>query len=144
MSEFYDFHHTVDADEIDTQGHVHNLRYLQWTLWAAGEHSHAGGWNRELALKQNLGWVVRNHDITYRAAALKGDEIIIRTWVADISKFASRRRSFICRASDQSILAKAVTRWVYVDLAERKVVAIPEQVKRQLAVCDPAPPLPWE
>lgn len=144
MSKFFDFHHTVDADEIDAQGHVHNLRYLQWTLWAAGAHSRAGGWDSELALKQRLGWVVRNHDITYRSAALQGDEVTIRTWVADIAKFASKRKYLICRSSDQTVLAKAATRWVYVNLAERKVIAIPDELKTQLAVCDPAPPFPWE
>ena len=71
MSDFFDYSHVVAPDEIDAQGHVHNLRYLQWTLWAAGSHSRAGGWDSKKALEQKLGWVVRNHDITYRAAAMQ-------------------------------------------------------------------------
>ena len=144
MRDFFDFQHVVAEDEIDAQGHVHNLRYLQWTLWAAGEHSKASGWDSRAALKQQLGWVVRSHDVTYRAAALLGDQITIRTWVADLAKFASRREYAVCRASDRTVLARVVTRWVYVDLSKRKVVAIPETIKDQLWVCDPSPPLPWE
>ena len=144
MLPFFDFQHTVEADEIDAQGHVHNLRYLQWTLWAAGEHSRAGGWDAARALRQGVGWVVRSHDVTYRAAALAGDQITVRTWVSEIAKFASRRKYLICRPKDQTILARVETRWVYVDLTQHRVIAIPDAIAGQLQVCDPAPPLPWE
>lgn len=144
LSEFYDYQHTVAEDEIDTQGHVHNLRYLQWTLWAAGAHTRAAGWDQKAELEQGFGWVVRQHDVTYRAAAMAGDEIVIRTWVQDVARFASRRRYLICRPADQSLLARVETRWVYVDLSVHKVVAIPPNLVSQLAVCKPVPDLPWK
>lgn len=143
MPDFFDYSHIVAPDEIDAQGHVHNLRYLQWTLWAAGAHTRAGGWNSKQALEQKLGWVVRNHDITYRAAAMEGDAVTIRTWVSEIAKFASSRKYLICRSADETILAKVDTRWVYVDLSKPKVIAIPEELKTQLSICDPAPKPPW-
>jgi acyl-CoA thioester hydrolase len=141
---FFDYHHTVTADEIDAQGHVHNLRYLQWTLWAAGAHTAAGGWNEREALKRGFGWVVRSHEVTYRAAALADDEITVRTWVGEIAKYASRRRYLICRPADQTLLAKVETRWVYVDLSVRNVIAIPPEIAAGLAVCEQPPAFPWE
>ncbi|MCH5376949.1 MAG: acyl-CoA thioesterase [Planctomycetes bacterium] len=144
MMPFFDLRHTVTPDEIDAQGHVHNLRYLQWTLWAAGEHSKVAGWDAATALRSGFGWVVRSHDVTYRAAALAGDELTIRTWVSDLARFASRRKYVICRPDDRAILARVETRWVYVDLTQHRVVAIPRDVVSQIAVCDPAPCLPWE
>ena len=144
MKPFLDLRHTVTPDEIDAQGHVHNLRYLQWTLWAAGEHSKVAGWDSAEALRSGFGWVVRNDDVTYRPAAMAGDELTIRTWVSDIARFASRRKYLICRPVDQAILARVETRWVYVDLTRHRVVAIPDHVLSQIAVCDPAPGLPWE
>lgn len=142
--QFFDLSHTVTADEIDSQGHVHNLRYLQWTLWAAGEHSKAAGWDAAAALREGFGWVVRSHDVTYRAAARMGDAITIRTWVSDIERFASRRKYTICRHKDRAVLARVETRWVYVDLHRHRVVAIPQHLLTQLQVCDPAPCLPWD
>jgi acyl-CoA thioester hydrolase len=142
--QYFDIHHTVTSDEIDAQGHVHNLRYLQWTLWAAGRHSKAVGWDESAALQDGFGWVVRNHDVTYRAAALEGDDITVRTWLSDIQRFASRRKYLICRPRDRAILARVETRWVYVDLRQRRVVAIPEDVSSQISVCRPAPAPPWE
>ena len=144
MANFFDFEHTVSEDEIDAQGHVHNLRYLQWTLWAAGAHTKAIGWDSATALEQGFGWVVRSHDATYRAAAMAGDKITVRTWVSDIARFASRRKYMVCRPADKTLLARVETRWVYVDLSVRKVVAIPRQAAAQLVVCDAAPELPWQ
>ena len=142
--DFFDYTHTVNEDEIDRQGHVHNLRYLQWTLWAAGAHTRLHGWDAEKAMREGFGWVVRHHDVTYRAAALADDYITVRTWVSDIQRFASRRKYLICREHDRTILARVETRWVYVDLNRRKVVPIPDAAAGTLAVCDPPPPLPWE
>ncbi|MGB7342987.1 MAG: acyl-CoA thioesterase [Pirellulaceae bacterium] len=144
MKPYFDLFHTVAADEIDAQQHVHNLRYLQWTLWAAGKHSAACGWDGEAALARGLGWVVRKHDATYRAAAVAGDEIAIRTWVAETAKYAARRKYVVCRPADKTVLARVETRWVYVDLNEHKVVAIPSELQSQMIVTDRIPPLPWE
>ena len=166
MLPFFDFHHTVAEEEIDAQRHVHNLRYLQWTLWAAGAHwrtaeahspkteqpigaSHTSG-NQQGAGKKlsadrsELGWVVRHHDVTYRAAALAGDQIVVRTWVADVQRFASRRRYVVCRPADRTVLTRVETRWVYVDLSRHKVVAIPEHFREMIPVLDEAPSMPWE
>lgn len=144
MTAFFDLQHTVSPEEIDAQQHVHNLQYLQWTLWAAGKHTKTLGWDRDAELKEGFGWVVRNHDIKYRAAAIEGDEIIVRTWVTDIQRYASTRKYAVCRPIDQTVLCRVETRWVYVNLNEHTVVAIPDHVKQQLQVSTSTPPLPWE
>ncbi len=125
------------------QGHVHNLRYLHWTLGAAAAHVASQGWDSKRALADGFGWVVRNHEIKYSAAALSGDALIIRTWISDVSPFASLRKYAICRPADKTVLARVETRWVFVDLSVRKVIKIPPAATSGLTVCDPAPPLPW-
>lgn len=144
MNPYFDYRHTVDPDEIDAQEHVHNLRYLQWTLWAARDHSAAMGWDSRDALERGLGWVVRAHDITYRAAALANDEILIRTWVSDISRYASVRQYAICRPIDRTVLARASTRWVFVDLKRHRALAIPQEAKDAISLLETPPPLPWD
>ena len=143
MTNYLDFKHSVADDEIDMQGHVHNLNYLHWTLGAASAHVKQKGWDSKAALEKGFGWVVRNHDIKYSAAALAGDDLIIRTWVSDVSQFASMRKYLICRPKDSTVLARAETRWVFVDLSVRKVVKIPAKAIEGLQICDPPPPLPW-
>jgi acyl-CoA thioester hydrolase len=144
MKPYFDYFHTVEADEIDAQQHVHNLRYLQWTLWAAGKHSAECGWDSRAALANGLGWVVRKHDITYRSAAIANDQIVVRTWVADVAAFAARRKYVVCRPEDRTVLARVETRWVYVDLTKHKVVPIPADLQEKMLVADRIPPMPWE
>lgn len=144
VTAYFDLHYTVADAEIDAQQHVHNLRYLQWTLWAARDHSAAWGWDAAAKLELGIGWVVRSHDITYRAAALAGDEIIVRTWVSELGRVASRRRFLICRPADRTLLARGETRWALVDLNVRRAIEIDPRIMEMIPVLDKAPPLPWE
>lgn len=145
MTVYFDVPHTVDADEIDGQGHVHNLRYIAWTLRAAARHSAALGWDaEEMQRRFGSGWVVRSHDVVYRLAALEGDPIVVRTWISDLARHAATRRSVICRLSDRKVLARVRTRWVMVDLRVRKAIAIPEAIAARIHIPAKVPPLPWE
>ncbi len=144
MTALFDFIHTVSQDEIDAQQHVHNLRYLQWTLWAAGAHTRECGWDAEQARENGVGWVVRNHSIKYRAAAKAGDQVTVRTWVNEVQRFASRRQYAICRPADRTLLARVETRWVYVDLNIEKVIPVPDEARKFLTIVDTVPRMPWE
>ena len=50
LTNYFDFRHSVADDEIDAQGHVHNLNYLHWTLGAASAHVKQHGWDSKAAL----------------------------------------------------------------------------------------------
>ncbi len=143
MSAVYHYTHRVTPDEIDQQQHVHNLRYLQWTLGAAHAHSAATGWDSAAALAEGIGWVVRSHEVTYRAAAVAGDELVIQTWISEATPFAVRRRYLVCRPADRQVLARVETRWVLVDLRVHKVIRLTDADMARIHVVDPPPPLPW-
>jgi acyl-CoA thioester hydrolase len=83
MPTIYEFFHTVTADEIDGLGHVNNLEYLKWMQAAAIDHSTAQGWPPERYVEAGAGWVVRTHTIEYLRPAFVGQEIVVRTWVAN-------------------------------------------------------------
>ena len=141
---YFDFLHTVSDDEIDRQGHVNNLRYIHWTLGAASAHSKACGWTDQRRSESGCDWVVRSHNITYKSSAFAGDEIVVRTWVADMQRVASRRGYLIFRPSDQTLVARAETKWAFVSLTERKVVRIPDDMAAAFQITESAPPLPWK
>ncbi|TWT65814.1 acyl-CoA thioesterase [Crateriforma conspicua] len=143
MPSVFDLHHVVEQDEIDAQEHVHNLRYLQWTLWAARDHSASTGWDAAAELKRGFGWVVRQHEVTYRAAALVGDQLVIRTWISEKMRMAIRRKYLICRPADRMILARVQTRWVLADLRVRKAVSLPDEVYDRMVIPISTPTPPW-
>ncbi|MEL6897098.1 MAG: acyl-CoA thioesterase [Planctomycetota bacterium] len=138
---WYDFRHTVSDEEMDSQNHVHNLRYLQWALWAAGRHAAQCGWKSDvLQREKGVGWVVREHHVQYRRAAFGGDEIVVRTWLEEISRVACKRRFVIYREADMVILARGWTRYAYVDLVNRKSIRMPDDLYALIPVASSVPP----
>ena len=128
MPAIYEHHLTVRSEEIDRLGHVNNLAYMAWLLDAAVAHSAVQGWNAERYDQLGCVWVVRSHEIKYIEPAYADQQVVVRTWVADMSKVSSTRRYRIERASDGAVLCKAATRWAFVDLASGKLRSIPEEV----------------
>ena len=123
----FDVRHTVAPEEVDEQGHVHNLRYIQWSLWAAGRHTRSLGHDAAAELDRGFGFVVRDHQATYRRAAFAGDAIVARTWIERLDDHSAHRRTLILR--DDQRLADIRTRWVYIDLREHRLSVIPEAVR---------------
>jgi len=119
MPAFFHYAHTVADEEIDALGHANNLAYLKWMLSAAIAHSDAVGWTTERYLELGAGWVVRSHSIEYRSPAFAGQEIVVRTWIADFKKVTSLRRYEIVRAVDQTLLATAETNWAFIGFEHR-------------------------
>jgi acyl-CoA thioester hydrolase len=128
MPAIYEHHLTVRPEEIDRLGHVNNLAYMAWLLDAAVAHSAVQGWNAERYDQLGCVWVVRSHEIKYIEPAYADQQIVVRTWVADMSKVSSTRRYRIERAADGAVLCKAATRWAFVNLADGKLRAIPAEV----------------
>ena len=119
----------VTADEIDGQGHVNNVSYVQWMQDVAVAHSAAQGWNWERYLSEDCGFVARNHFIEYLQPAYADETIVIKTWIADMEKITSRRCYRIVRPSDETLLAVAETKWALLCLSTRRPKRIPPELR---------------
>lgn len=138
MPAVFEDQRSVLSSEIDMMGHVNNIEYLRWTQRAAVRHSDAQGWTTEDYLRLGQGWLVRSHQIEYRQPALPGDEIIVRTWVADMKKVTSLRRFQILRAADRALLAEASTNWAFVNFQTGTLCRIPIEVSAAFEIVDEA------
>jgi acyl-CoA thioester hydrolase len=128
MPAVYEHAHVVRADEIDGQGHVNNLSYLQWMQDAAVAHSTVQGWSAERYREEGSAWVVRTHWIEYLQPAFAGERVVVRTWVANFRKVLSLRRYEIVRPADDAVLARAATDWAYIGLKHRVPRRIPAEL----------------
>ena len=116
----------VTDDAIDAFGHVNNQRYIAWMQEVATAHSAANGWAMDRYLKIGAAWVVRSHFIEYLCPAFAGDALDIRTWASSLAlREVTRKYSF--RRAGQ-LLARAETRWVYVDIKSGRPKRIPEEL----------------
>jgi len=128
MPAVYEHALVVPDDAIDRLGHVNNLVYLRWMLDAALAHSAVQGWPPDRHEEIGSGWVVRSHEIKYLQPAFLGNPVVVRTWVADMTKVSSVRRYKIMRADTQQLLASASTQWAYVDYKTGTLLRIPPEV----------------
>jgi acyl-CoA thioester hydrolase len=143
MPAVYEHFHTVLPEEIDALGHANNLRYLKWAIDAAVAHSAVQGWPSKAYRELGAGWVVRAHQIEYLRPTFAGEEIIIRTWVADFRKVTSLRRYRMIRRSDGRLLASAATDWAFVNYETGKPLRVPPEVSACFQVVEGEDPSPY-
>ncbi len=132
----FDYELTVPASAIDVMGHVNNVVYVDWVQIAASKH-----WNQntrsffkdEIQDDERLGirvmaWVVLDHHIQYKAAAMAGDAIVVITKVHKIEGAKSQRHTTIVRKADDRLLATAVTNWCLLKMPEGRPMRVPQDI----------------
>ena len=127
MTAVFEYPHTVVAEDIDELGHAGNYHYVKWMQHAAVAHSTANGWSHEDYQRLGAGWVVRSHSITYLKPAFEGDEVIVKTWVANLKPATSLRKYEIVNTAGQ-VLARAETDWAFINYERHRAVRIPLEV----------------
>ena len=75
-------------------------------------------------------WVVRSHKIEYLRPAFAGDRVEALTWVANFRRARSLRRYKFVNVTDNTVVAKGETEWVFVDAETGRPRAIPDNVAR--------------
>lgn len=119
--------------------HVSNIEYVRWLDRAAELHADSLGYTRQWLLERGIMWFVARHEIDYLAEAWLEDELIIATWVRDMRKVKSWRDYLIIRPADQSIICRASTLWVLVDLKMRKPIRVSPDMVQQFQPLEAAP-----
>jgi len=122
----YDF--TVSSEAIDGNGHVNNVAYVQWMQDVAIRHADASGCTRA-ARNAGATWVVRKHRVEYLRPAFEGDPITVLTWVSHFRRALTLRKYKFIRTSDNTVLTRGETDWVFVDAASGRPRSIPLEVK---------------
>ncbi len=119
---------TVQKEDIDLNGHVGNIRYLEWFLEAATEHSEKLGFGFEVLKALNRTWVAKEHRIAYKLSALEGDELELETWLESIKSAQGVRKYALRNAADGRLICEGGTTWVFVELDTYRPKRIPEEL----------------
>lgn len=124
----YSHEFIIPASALDQNGHVNNVVYVQWMQDVAILHSEACGGTRAM---QSTGatWFVRSHNIDYLSPAFAGEQLTVFTWVVDFRRARSLRRYRFVRKTDNVLLARGETEWVFVDSQSGRPRTIPAEVK---------------
>ena len=134
MPTIYHHQHQVLESEIDELQHANNAAYVNWMQAAAIAHSSAQGWPSQRYWDASYAWVARSHRIEYLQPAHQGETLVVRTWVADMQRVSSLRKYEIVREADGTVIARAETRWAFVNLDTRKPIRIPAEVQSDFVI----------
>ncbi len=127
ISPVYRLEITVSSEVIDQNGHVNNVVYVQWMQDVAVLHSEASG-GTQVARDAGAIWVVRKHSVEYFRPAFEGDTITVMTWITNFRRALSLRKYKFIRTSDNTVLSRGETDWVFVDAASGRPRSIPQDV----------------
>lgn len=128
ISNVVKFEHSfiVRPDEIDEQGHVNNVRYVQWIQDVAVAH-----WFQAASAEQlnTLTWVVLRHEIDYLRPAFADEEITACTWVGQA--FAAKCERFTEIRNGDKILARSKSLWCVLDAKSLRPRRIDDELKKR-------------
>ena len=119
---------TVSPNDIDLNGHVGNIRYLEWFLEAATEHSEKLGLGFDALKAMHRTWVAKEHRIAYKHSALEGDGLLLETWLESVKSVQGVRKYVLQNAADGTLICEGETTWVFVELDTFRPKRIPEEL----------------
>ena len=116
---------TVTKAHLDHRQHVNNVRYVEWVQNIAEEH-----WLLKStdAIRQTFYWVMISHHIQYKAEALLGDRLLLKTFVIQSQGVKSTRMVEIYNASTGQLLTTSETIWCFMSVETNKPARIPEHI----------------
>jgi acyl-CoA thioester hydrolase len=111
--------------DLDSVGHVNNAAYGDYIEDAARQAASLCGWPASRMAAEGFDLATRQLRIEYRQPALPDDELVISTWLSELTEHSAVRHAAVARASDGELLAQSYARWGCVDVITRAAVALP-------------------
>jgi acyl-CoA thioester hydrolase len=115
----------VQWRDLDSVGHVNNAAYGDYIEDAARQAASLCGWPAIRMAAQGFDLATRQLRIEYRQPALPGDELVISTWLSELTQEGAVRHTTVTRAADGELLAQGYARWGCVDMKTRAAMAMP-------------------
>ncbi|MFK5972700.1 MAG: thioesterase [Flavobacteriaceae bacterium] len=116
----------VSQDDLDELDHVNNVRYVQWIQDISKEHWQAVAPSE---MKEGVIWVVMNHNISYKSAAILNDNIKIHTHIAESRGATSIRVVEIYNIKTNRLLMRSTTEWCLLNAKTLKPMRISQDIK---------------
>ena len=115
----------VDESVIDHFNHVNNLVYVRWALEISKEH-----WNSFTTkdIQNTYGWMIMEHNLTYKRQAKLGDELVLNTHIQDYSTATSVRKTELVFKESNQLIFQSIAKWCFVKLDTQKPTRITEEI----------------
>lgn len=108
-----------------TINHVCNVQYVRWLDRIADMHGAHHGSSRAQLLAQEQMWFVSRHEVDYLAETFAQDRLGCATWISRIGRTTIDRQTIVWHRDTMSLACRALSRWVFINLATRRRLRIP-------------------
>lgn len=122
MELYREIEQIITPDEADFTGKWRPGDIFRAMQRAAEIHANELGWGYDVLKAKNIAWVLTRTQLQMQKYPNVWDQITVATWTG-LVKHSVFPRYFEFRASDGSVLGKAVTLWVLLDLETRSMVS---------------------
>ena len=117
----------VEWRDLDIGQHVNNAVYLAFLEEAAIRHYDSRQWSLAKMNKEGFGIFAQGHIIEYLQPARLGETLLVSTWLSNIRRESTTRHYEIHRQTDQQLIARSRSDYVWTDLSSNKPIRIPER-----------------
>lgn len=116
---------TVSTEDLDARNHVNNVRYVQWVQDIAEEN-----WidNTSDYIRDTYYWVMLSHHIQYKAEAVLGDNLLLKTFVTKAEGLRSTRIVEIYNQKTTKLLSSSETIWCLMSHDTHKPTRITQEI----------------
>nr|WP_321224508.1 thioesterase family protein [uncultured Psychroserpens sp.] len=113
----------VTKDHLDHLNHVNNIEYVRWVQDIASAH-----WDSKTSktVRDTFYWVLLSHHIQYKAEAVLGDVLLLKTYVIKSGGVRSTRTVEIFNKSTNKLLTTSETKWCFMSYETNKPTRIPD------------------
>ncbi len=117
---------TVSKDDLDELMHVNNVQYVQWIQDIAKEH-----WQTYASktMQETVVWVVMNHNITYKTAAVLNDQIKVHTYIKSNKGAACIRVVEMHNTNTNQLLLYSETKWCLLNAENFRPIRISKEIE---------------
>jgi len=122
----FEKHIVVSQNDIDERSHVNNVRYVEWVQNVAKAH-----WESKInkQIEATFYWIMLSHCIEYKAEAILGDVLRLKTFVTKSEGLRSTRQVEIYNKNTNKLLAKSETIWCFMSHSNNKPARITSEIK---------------
>jgi len=136
----FDVECAVRAHELEAVGHARLPALLDYMQEAAAQHAAELGFSHEDLSGSSLFWVLTRLYLRLSPEAVAcgwpgwRERITVRTWSVGFERLLARRDFLLLDAQGRA-MAAAVSSWVTLDAATRRLSAMPEHMRARIPAC---------
>lgn len=116
--------------DTDPKGTLRPEIVLSYMAETSFWHSDSLGVGHKLLNAKGYGWMLNRWEAEFFMLPQAKERVVIMTWTSSFDRFYAARE-FTMEDENSSLLAKASTRWIFLDMKKKRPIRIPGEIQEK-------------